>query len=197
MVRIFALFANFFSRKEQHLGISEEIKGKIDLFLQKFFPGKAETKLRAELFSEIVSEFEVIKRLVLGIGFFDYFERRHIEHILGNLSAYYFDRLPRIKKDLVLSKKETSEIINSLLLVRDLVVRRLERKHKDISHLAEGMKLQAQHILETYFDGFSGNQLNALRMLDLKEDFDILNNRVNDFKKVTKKFQSQYAENLM
>ena len=82
------------------------------------------------------------------------------------------------------------------MVVRHIVVHRLEHKHKDISHAIEGIRLQAQHILETYFHKSIGDQIDGIRIQQLDKDFQFLQIQVEHFKKVTKKERQEYQERL-
>jgi hypothetical protein len=196
MTNVFERFGDFVTGKQKRLELVETIVNKIDSFLAKFFPKKAETTIHVDRIAEITSEFEDIKKLVLNINYTDYKERDHIENILTNLSAYYFEHIPKLKKDMRVSEKDVSEIINGLIIIKHIAVKELERKHKDISTAGESIKLQAIHILETYFHQSSGNQVLSLRMIDLNKDFEILQRKVAYLKEITKKNEQEYKDKI-
>ena len=196
MVNIFRWLLESVFKAKKHSQLSESIKDKISEFLTKFFPQKSPITIRQNEVNEVVTKFDEIKQLVIGIKSLGYFERHDIGYILTNLSSYYFNRLTRIKGETTLSQKEVSEIINGLMIVKHIVIHRLERKHKDILHALEGIALQAEYILAIYFHESVGSQINGIRMQDLRHDFEVLVRKIDDFKKIAKKVPQEYEERI-
>jgi hypothetical protein len=195
MTGIFERLGEFVTGKQKRKELAETITEKTDSFLTKFFPKKSETVIRLNEAANIVAEFESIKTLVLKVNL-ENDEDKHMQNILFKLSAMYFEPIQNLRKDFLLPKRDVSELINSLTMIKHIIVTELERKHKDVSCTLESIRLQALHILEAYFHEPEKNQIDIIRIRHLITDIGILQKKVDHLKEITKDLQQEYAQKL-
>jgi hypothetical protein len=119
-----------------------------------------------------------------------------VQKILENLSLVYFEGIPKLRKDFLLPERDVSELINSLIMIKHIIVIELERKHKDVASAFESVRLQTIHISEAYFHESNENKIIVMRMPDLLNDIKILRNKITRLKEVTKPFQQKYTQKL-
>ncbi|MBU0536195.1 MAG: hypothetical protein KKE20_04475 [Nanoarchaeota archaeon] len=181
-------------RTKKRSKLANSINEKIDGFLSRYFPRREETVLRKDQVPEAKAELDDIKKTVLGLNCLGFFEMRHVKSIMNNLNAYYFERLESMKMDARLDEMHVSEIIDGMNIIKHIVIHSLERKHKDIAHAAEGIRLHAKHMMNVYFHKSLVGRINAFRAMDLTEDFEILKQRIEDFKRIAKKAEPEYKE---
>jgi len=196
MTGMFERLKDIVTGKQKRLELVETITEKIDSFLAKYFPKKTNTTIRIMEVSAIANEFEIIKTLVLEVKYLDYNEEEHIKQLLENLSHVYFENIPKLRKDYPLPERDVSGLINSLTMIKHIVVNELENKHKDISSAYESIRLQAVHILETYFHKSNGNKIAAMILTDLITDLGILQKKIVHLKEITKKSPQEYERKL-
>jgi hypothetical protein len=195
MTDIFERLGEFVTGKQKRKELTETIRGKIDSFLTKFFPKKSETLIHLNEAANITADFEIIKALILKINL-ENNEDKHMQNILFKLSAMYFEPIQNLRKDFLLSKRDVSELINSLTMIKHVIVIELERKHKDVSCAFESIRLQTLHILEAYFHESEKNQIDIIRIKHLITDIEILQKKVDHLKEITKNSQQEYAQKL-
>ena len=72
MANILSWLTGNFSRRKKHLEISEEIKEKIDSFLRRFFPRKADTTIKINVVKGVKHEtlYPIIYILFFNINYF-------------------------------------------------------------------------------------------------------------------------------